>query len=95
LGQGFLVGNALVEANLRLGGLDQGGCKQMLSNRRVRRGKHVLEILDVGGLLEILQVAEIGDKVRLVEHFLHSQIVEIHGVCEALHKLGAASAKGD
>jgi hypothetical protein len=67
----------------------------MLSNRRVRRGKHVLEILDVGGLLEVLQVAEIGDKVRLVEHFLHGQIVEIHGVCEALHELGAASAKGD
>jgi len=66
----------------------------MLSQHCCWRRRYLLEILDVCGLLEVLQVAEIGDKVRLVEHFLHGQIIEIHGICKALYKLGGHVSKG-
>jgi hypothetical protein len=67
----------------------------MLSQHCCRRSRYLLEILDVCRLLEVLQVAEIGDKVRLVEHFLHGQIIEIHGICKALYKLGGHVSKED
>lgn len=58
------------------------------------RETYLLEILDIGRLVEVLQVGEIGDEVRLVEHLLHSQVIEVHGVGEALHKLGGRVSKG-
>jgi hypothetical protein len=66
----------------------------MLSQHCYWRRRHLLEILDVCRLLEVLQVAEIGHKVRLVEHLLHGQIIEIHGICEALYELGGHVSEG-
>jgi hypothetical protein len=40
-------------------------------------------------LLEVLQVAEIRHKLRLVEILLRRQVIEIDGIGKALHELGA------
>jgi len=43
-------------------------------------------------LLEVLQVAEIRDKFRLVEKLLRRQVIEIDGIGKALHELGACQS---
>jgi hypothetical protein len=55
-----------------------------------RRGgfADVLEKFGILGLFEVLQVAEVCDKVWLVERLLLGQVVEIDGIGKALHKLG-------
>lgn len=48
---------------------------------------HSLQVLRVLGFPEVLQVAEVGHEVRLVEHLLHGQVIEIGRIGEALHEL--------
>lgn len=50
---------------------------------------YILQEFCILGRLEVLQVAEVGDKVGLVQHLLGCQVIEIGGIGEALHKLGA------
>ncbi len=47
-----------------------------------------LEEFCVCGILEVLQVAEVGDKFRLLVHFLGSQKIKIGRIRKALNKLG-------
>jgi len=39
-------------------------------------------------LLEVLQVAQVGNKLGLVEVLLRSEVIEIDRICKALHELG-------
>jgi hypothetical protein len=48
-----------------------------------------LQELGVLGLLEVLQVAEVGHKLGLLVHFLRCQKIEIVGIRKTLHELGA------
>ena len=50
---------------------------------------HVLEESGILGLLEVLQVGQVGDKVGPVERLLLGEKVEVDGIGKALHKLGA------
>lgn len=47
-----------------------------------------LQELGVSWLLEVLQVAEVGDKVWLVQNLLLGEIIEIGRIGKALHELG-------
>jgi hypothetical protein len=40
------------------------------------------------GVLEVLQIAEIGDELGLVEHLEGREVIEIGGIRKALDKLG-------
>jgi hypothetical protein len=51
-----------------------------------------LQVFGVFGLVEVLKVAKVGDKLRLVEHFLHGEVIEIDGIGKALYELGAVRA---
>jgi hypothetical protein len=51
-------------------------------------GEYLLEKFGVPGLAEVLQVAEVGHELGLVEVLLGGQVIEIDGIREALHKLG-------
>lgn len=51
---------------------------------------YALQEFGVFGLLEVLQVVQVGDKVWLVERLLLSQIIEVDGVGQTLDKLGAS-----
>lgn len=50
---------------------------------------YVLQEFCILGLLEILQVVEIGDKLWLVERLLLREVVQIDGIGKTLYKLGA------
>jgi arginine decarboxylase-like protein len=49
-----------------------------------------LEEFCVLGVLEVLQVAEVGDEVGLLVHFLGSQKIEIDRIRKTLDELGWA-----
>lgn len=49
--------------------------------------KDSLEELGVCRMLEVLQVAEVGHEVWLVEHVLLGQVIEIGGIGKALDEL--------
>lgn len=53
--------------------------------------ENLLEKFGVLWILEVLEVAEVGDKVWLVEDLLLGQVIEIGGIGEALHELGEVS----
>jgi len=53
-----------------------------------------LEILGVCGLLEVLQIIQVGNEFRPVERLLLGQVIEIGGIREALHKLGRVREEG-
>lgn len=48
-----------------------------------------LQEFRVLGLLEVLQVAEVGHELGLLIHFLRCQKIEIGRIRKTLHKLGA------
>jgi hypothetical protein len=54
-------------------------------------GQDSLQELCVLWFAEVLEVAEVGDELRLVEHFLHGEVIEIDGIGKTLHELGAVS----
>jgi hypothetical protein len=49
----------------------------------------VAEELCIAGVFEVLQVAEVGDKVWLLKQLLRGQKIKIDGIGKALDKLGA------
>lgn len=54
----------------------------------VQSGVHTLQKFGVLGILEVLQVGEIGYELRLVKILLGGEIIEIDGIRKTLHKLG-------
>jgi hypothetical protein len=56
---------------------------------RRRCGAYSLQEFCVLRLAEVLQVAQIGDELWLIEVLLGGEVIEIDGIRKALHKLGA------
>lgn len=85
--------SALVAATPAHGALARGGCRHILSQQILWRSNAVevdsLQELRILGLLEVLQVAEVGHKLGLLVQFLRCQKIEILGICKTLHELGA------
>jgi hypothetical protein len=50
---------------------------------------YVLEEFYILGFGKVLQVVEIGYKLGLIKVLLRSEVIEIDGIREALHKLGS------
>jgi hypothetical protein len=48
----------------------------------------LLQEFGVLWLFEVLQVAEVGYELGLIVILLCREVIEIDGICEALHKLG-------
>jgi hypothetical protein len=74
--------------------LAPGGCRASVSTPagdepRGRCSVYSLQEFCVLGLAEVLQVAQIGDKLWLIEVLLGGEVIEIDGIRKALHKLGA------
>lgn len=70
------------------------GCTDTISHPRRRRivgRNYSLQVFCVFGLPEVLKVAEVGHELRLVEHFLHGEVIEIDGIGKTLHELGGVS----
>lgn len=51
------------------------------------RCAHLLQESGVLGVFKVLQIAYVGNKLGLVKVLLGGQVIEIAGICEALHEL--------
>lgn len=71
----------------------QDGCRHILGQHVLGRRSIVdvdsLQELGVFGILEVLQVAEVGHELRLLVHFLRCQKIEIDRIRKTLYELGA------